>query len=237
MYVYQWQVHLQICMKLQDIRNLIRQDDTPGAIEALDNLVDEGAGHNQRLRNDLIILSNRYKALKHKETLEGMKPDDALREYTLVNQALLNLIDEMETGKAHKLNLDAPATLPLKEPASKQRLLLILGGIVVIILLFFFFRSPEPVPPTPVVINVDGYWQTNLPPLQYLLIQNGESYTWQVVGAPDIGTGRIQGNTIISQVGGRDVTSYVSAWLPDGRPSELKSNDPQFSNLILYRSQ
>lgn len=227
-------------MKLQDIRNLIGQDDTTGAIEALANVVHEGAGHNQRLRNDLIILSNRYKALKHKETLGGMKPDDAVREYSLVNQALLNLIDEMETGKAHKLNFDMPPTPPLNKPISKQRLFLILGGIVVIVLLILFVRPTPgngPINPVPEVINIDGYWQTNKPPLQYLIKQEGETYTWQVVGAPDSGTGRIEGNTIISQVGGRSVVSYVANWLPDGRPAELKSEDPQFSGLILYRNQ
>ena len=51
-------------MNFQDIRNLIGQGDTKGAIKALISLVQEGAGRSKRLHDDLLILSNRFEELK-----------------------------------------------------------------------------------------------------------------------------------------------------------------------------
>lgn len=239
-------------MNLQDIRNLISLGDTPGAIKALGNSMAEGAGRNQRLRNDLIILSNRYEDLTHKETLGEMPPNDAVRERSLVNHALLNLIDEMETGRPAREPVEAQPIPPKGETPSRMRPLWIVAGILLVAIGLFFFRSgnnnrggggdtngPVIIDPPPVrperVIDINGYWKTNKEHLVYLIEQNGSSYTWRVVGAPDSGTGRVEGENVISKVGGRDVVSFVSAKFPDGRPSELRTHDPQFADLVLYR--
>ncbi|MCC7504596.1 MAG: hypothetical protein IT259_04810 [Saprospiraceae bacterium] len=95
-------------MNLQDIRNLIWHDDMNGAMQALFNRVQEGEGHNQRLRDDLIILNRRFEDLKRKESLGALSADEVRKENTLLTSALLNLIDEMETGKPAQAPLDSP---------------------------------------------------------------------------------------------------------------------------------
>ncbi|MCC7504595.1 MAG: hypothetical protein IT259_04805 [Saprospiraceae bacterium] len=100
------------------------------------------------------------------------------------------------------------------------------------------YTPPEP-PPTVIeeVIDINGIWLTNQPPLVYQIDQNGRSYIWRVVGAPDSGTGRIEGENVISQIGGRDVVYFINAKFPDGRPSELRTHDAQFAGIVLMREQ
>jgi formylglycine-generating enzyme required for sulfatase activity len=89
-------------MNLQDIRNLIGQGDTSNALKALVGLAQEGAGRNRRLRDDLLILSNRFEELRRKETIGILEQEDVVREHAQVNEALLNLISEMEARPTHK---------------------------------------------------------------------------------------------------------------------------------------
>ncbi len=236
-------------MNLQDIRNLISLGDTPGAMKALANSMAEGAGRNQRLRNDLIILSNRYEDLIHKETMGEMPSGDAVREHSLVNKALLNLIDEMETGRPAREPVEAQPMAPEGKTPSRVRLLWIVVGILLVVVGLFFIlngnnnrggsgeinRSHTDGPPSvQEVIDINGYWKTNQEQL-YLFEQNGSAYTWQVVGERGSGTGRIEGENVIVKVSGRDVVYFVSAKFPDGRPSELRTHDTEFANVVLYR--
>lgn len=85
-------------MNLQDIRVLIAQGDTAGAIRALANRVNEGVVQKRRLRDDVLILSNRFEELKRKETLGLLEQEDAVRESAQVNEALLNLLAEIESS-------------------------------------------------------------------------------------------------------------------------------------------
>ncbi len=131
-------------MNLQDIRNLISQGDTAGAIQALSNIIQEGAGHNLRLRNDLIVVSNRYAALQHKERIGEMAMNDATLENTLVNRALLNLIDEIETGKGQPLQETQLGNTPPGKGGKNSRLMLAIIGVLAIaavIGLIFFLRN------------------------------------------------------------------------------------------------
>lgn len=100
-------------MNLQDIRNLIGQGDTAGALKALVSRTQEGAVRNKRLRDDLLILSNRFEELKRKETIGLLEQDDVVREHAQVNEALLNLIEEMESGRTVR---ETPVLSPEKMP-------------------------------------------------------------------------------------------------------------------------
>ena len=84
-------------MNLQHIRGLIEQGNTANALKAMLNLLQEGAGRNKRLRDDLIILSNQLQELKRKENIGMLELDEARHQYAQVNAALLNLIDEIES--------------------------------------------------------------------------------------------------------------------------------------------
>lgn len=131
-------------MNLHDIRNLIGQGDTAGAIKALVSRVQEGAGRNKRLRDDLLILSNRFEELKRKETIGLLEQDDAVREHAQVNEALLNLIADMESGRTAR---EAPAPVPEKTSAPMPRWLyaagILLGLLIVGFIVWKIINPPQ----------------------------------------------------------------------------------------------
>ena len=133
-------------MNLEDIRNLIGQGDTAGAIKALSNLIAEGVSRKRRLRNDLLILSNRLKEIKRKENIGLLDFDEVLQQHTQVNNALLNLIEEVETeSSAEKEEVDASDEI--NEP--NRRLIIILGVSIIlvgIIAVYYLFWLPEKIP-------------------------------------------------------------------------------------------
>ncbi len=107
-------------MSLQDIRNLIAQGDTAGALKALVNLVQEGAWRNKRLRDDLLILSNQYEELKHKENIGLIDREESRHQSVQVNSALLHVIDEMETSK--ELAEEKPTLMPGMEKKERKKI-------------------------------------------------------------------------------------------------------------------
>jgi hypothetical protein len=238
-------------MNLQDIRNLIGHDDIPGAIRALISLVDEGAVRSKRLRDDLFILSNRFEALHRRELIGEIEPAEAVRERTQVNRALMNLIGEIETGRTDQEPPEEKMTAAEKKaPRLNRRLVYGIAAVLAVIAIFFILNRPQPSPyvpgPTPpepqpepeFVIDINGYWLTNVPNLVYLFRQSGTSFTWSVVGAPQsAGTGRIEGENIIAEVDGRSVVLFVTQRFPDRQPSEIRTHDPQFQHLIFSRER
>jgi|GEM_PF-2044041 len=87
---------------LHQLQQLIAEGNTEAAIKAFLQLVEAGELHNRRLHDDLLLLSNRFEDLKRKETLGLLDRDDAVREHALVNEALLHLIAEFESGSGDK---------------------------------------------------------------------------------------------------------------------------------------
>lgn len=233
-------------MNYQDIRDLVSHDEINHALTALFNLTQEDKVRNQLFRDDLIILNQRFEKLKHRENAGELSLSEARQENANFMASLLSLIDDMETGKQVREPLPAPVAQAAPVAGRKQWRLYLLIGFGALALLFVLFRSPNnpvypPPDPQPTVIeqipDINGIWRTNHPPLTYRIDQNGHSYTWRVVGAPDSGTGRIEGDNVISQIGGRDVVYFINARFPDGRPSELRTHDAQFSGIVLIREQ
>jgi sulfatase modifying factor 1 len=133
-------------MNLQDIRNLISQGDTKSAIKALNALLAEGAFHNKRLRNDLILLSNRFEEISHKENVGLIDPSEVIRAHTQLNNAILNLIEELEVGRS-------PLESPSPPPARPNRFIILLGSTSIILIIviailwqggFFNLQKPDP---------------------------------------------------------------------------------------------
>ncbi len=231
-------------MNYQDIRDLVSHNEIDNALTALLNLAQEDKARNQRFRDDLIMLNQRYEKLKHKENSGEFSLPEIRQENAALMSALLSLIQEMETGKPLQEPLAAPPANPANSTNKGKGIwLYILLGIGLLAAVFWLSQrgGGNKVDPPPVVIDqvvdINGIWPTNHPPLTYRIDQNGRSYTWRVVGAPDSGTGRIEGDNIISTIGGRDVVYFVNARFPDGRPSELRTHDAQFSGIVLIREQ
>lgn len=134
-------------MTLYDIRNLIAQGDTANALKALVGRIQEGAGRNERLRDDILILSNRYQDLKRKETLGLLDRDDAVRENAQVNEALLNLIAELESGPHEP----APQSVSgaKNEPWLKRHRIVVMWGALAVVgvVLWIILSPPSPLPP------------------------------------------------------------------------------------------
>lgn len=134
-------------MSPHDIRNLIGQGDTSGAIKALVNLVQEGAGRSNRIRDDLLILSNRFEELKRKEAIGLLEMDVVVREYAQINEALLNLIAEMESGHAER---ESPAQTPEKMFAQIWRWLYVAGIFLGLLIVgYLAWKSIGPASPEP----------------------------------------------------------------------------------------
>ncbi len=145
-------------MNLHDIRTLIGQGDTASAIKALVNRVQEGAGRNKRLRDDLLILSNRFEELKRKETIGLLDMDDVVREYAQVNEALLNLIAEMESGRAVR---ESPAQVPEKMSPHMRRVLFAAGILLCLLIVgYIIWKSIGPASPEP----ESGIQESTVPP-------------------------------------------------------------------------
>lgn len=234
-------------MNFQDIRDLVSHNEIDNALTALLNLAQEDKARNQRFRDDLIILSQRFEKLKHKENSGELSLPEIRQENAAFMTTLLSLMQEMEAGKPAQEPLAAPpANLAQVPTKGKWLWLYVLLGIGLLSTVFWLSQrgggssngGTQP-PPGIVeeVVDINGIWPTNHPPLTYRIDQNGRSYTWRVVGAPDSGTGRIEGDNIISTIGGRDVVYFVNARFPDGRPSELRTHDAQFSGIVLIREQ
>lgn len=131
-------------MNFQDIRNLIGQGDTSGAIKALVHLVQEGVGRSKRMHDDLLILSNRFEELRRKETIGLLDHDDAVREHAQVNEALLNLIAEVESGRTRQeVEVQAPGNI-----SGQMRRALYAAGILLGLLIvgFIIWNRVEPPP-------------------------------------------------------------------------------------------
>lgn len=236
-------------MNYQDIRDLVSHNEIDNALTALLNLAQEDKARNQRFRDDLIILSQRFEKLKHKENSGELSLPEIRQENAAFMTTLLSLMQEMETGKPAQEPLAAPRVNPANSPnRGKGVWLYVLLGVGLLAVVFWLSQrgggtsdGNKTVDPPPGVIDqivdINGIWPTNHPPLTYRIDQNGRSYTWRVVGAPDSGTGRIEGDNIISTIGGREVVYFVNARFPDGRPSELRTHDAQFSGIVLIREQ
>lgn len=130
-------------MNLQDIRVLIAQGDTSGAIKALANRVNEGVVQKRRLRDDVLILSNRFEELKRKETLGLLEQEDAVRESAQVNEALLNLLAEIEESPSQAQNISKVS------PNQSWRPLYTYLTLGLLVLGAFLVYLCWPKPPTP----------------------------------------------------------------------------------------
>ncbi len=134
-------------MNLEDIRNIIAQGDTASAIKALISRVQEGAGRSKRLRDDLFILSNRFEEFKRKETLGMLDQADTVREHAQVNDALLNLIEEIESDAAVKTtDVRQQPTSSVDETKRLRWILIAAGGLLMIgVLIYFMIKPSKPI--------------------------------------------------------------------------------------------
>lgn len=94
-------------------------------------------------------------------------------------------------------------------------------------------NTPDrPLPPE--IMDFAGRWQTNQPGLEYLIEQNGNHFTWIIPGS-ESGPGQIEGTDIFPKINGRAVHFFVTEQNPPGRPIQLRTEDPEFRELILFR--
>ena len=133
-------------MNLQYIRVLIAQGDTAGAIRGLANRVNEGVVQKRRLRDDVLILSNRFEELKRKETLGLLEQEDAVRESAQVNEALLRLIGEMEATSVNNASSDFKSEANPQKLSKVWRLGLFILGTVALGLIIYLVLKPGPGP-------------------------------------------------------------------------------------------
>ncbi|MCC6283653.1 MAG: SUMF1/EgtB/PvdO family nonheme iron enzyme [Saprospiraceae bacterium] len=109
-------------MTLHHIQQLIAEGNTEAAIKTFLRLVEAGEGRNRQVRDDLLVLSGQLEELQRKETLGLIDDKDSMRQHAVVNHAVLQLMERLESGR------DVPAASAHKEsvanqaPASKTRL-------------------------------------------------------------------------------------------------------------------
>ncbi len=110
---------------------------------------------------------------------------------------------------------------------------LIIGIVTGGIQIFNSMNDESPVPTS--VIDIAGRWNTSIENLTYDISQNGTSYHWSIPGTTESGPGRIKGDDLYGSVAGREVHYFVSKKDSSGRPKELRTRDPQYINVILFR--
>ncbi len=127
---------------LDVIRNLIGEGNLKEALARLLTLLDSSDRKTRKLRDGVIVLNSKFKDLSHKETLGLMDADDVLREKAQINDALLNIIGDMES-EASSPTAHTPATTPSK----KWWWLLLLLIPVGLVAVFWGDLNPEPKQP------------------------------------------------------------------------------------------
>lgn len=243
-------------MQSQRLKELIGKGRLDLVIEVLKTYMESLSDPSQF--NDLTELSSRWYNNEKEHKLNHLLTNEYNVEFSKISSALLELIGKLPENtqlpdipeqffSASNLRSDIPF-LNKESKGSNQLLKWIIIAIVIIGAVFIvrhlFTPNPGPIPdPNPgpsqpdVTMNIQGAWLTNVPNLVYVFEQTGNSFTWKIVGAPDTGTGSIEGDKLIVQVGGRTVVFDVTKKFADGNPAELQTHDPQYQNLIIFRQQ
>jgi len=85
-------------------------------------------------------------------------------------------------------------------------------------------------------INIEGTWFTPYKDLIYKIKQDGNRYSWSILGKGVMGNGKIIGNTLISNIEGKEITYMAQKTDSERNPLVLSTTVPEYATIILFRS-
>lgn len=118
-------------ISLDRIRGLIGDGKVREALAELLKLLESNDRRTRKLRDGVIILHSQFQELRRRETFGLIDTEDLFREKARINDALLNLLEELETGVL-------PAEEPAKTSSSRWYWL---GLLLIPLVLLWFFKD------------------------------------------------------------------------------------------------
>ncbi len=129
--------------------------------------------------------------------------------------------------------------------SNTSKLIKWIGGIITAVITAVFitfignkFNQAPPAPspvPKPTIIDIAGIWQTPFKDLIYDVTQHDSQFEWIITQNYVKGTGTIQGNTIILDLNGENVTYTAKMQNSSNNPQVLITTHEKYRPVILFR--
>lgn len=159
----------------EHIRALIMQDETDEAVEAL---LEWSKSNYLRLYDQCILLRARLEQIERESTTNLISPEDATRQMSQINAALLHLLAEMDARP-----VPDSADLHPADPAGQRKWLVpvLVGALVVAIGAAAYFYSSPSKTPEDVGAATNASGSLRFPAgKRVVLVENGNEITYEI---------------------------------------------------------